>query len=209
MVSLKDDNFDAFDWFCRSCWTRTTTDEGFLPTYSSNSFKVCRRETSDRTMFFTRRLLKIAEDELGRHLKLPFIDKLRVHVRAGRGGNGLKKYGGIGGQGGHILVRGQRHISLKNVYEKNLQKRYVAADGQHSEKRRLHGLPGDHRTILVPLGVQICRDNGELIDEINDLDDQCIVAHGGVGGNHRTFYEGQPGEVAMINFDLKLLADIG
>ncbi|CAF4371471.1 unnamed protein product, partial [Adineta steineri] len=56
-------------------------------------------------MFLTRCLYKITEQELGRHLNLPFIDKLRVYVRGGRGGTGLKKYGGIGGQGGNVLVR--------------------------------------------------------------------------------------------------------
>ena len=160
-------------------------------------------------MFFTRCLYKIAENDLGRHLNLPFIDKLRIYVRAGRGGNGLKKYGGIGGQGGHVLVRAKRHSTLKSVYEKNLAKRYVAADGEHSIKTRLNAIPGENLTIHVPLGIQILRDNGELIDEINDIDDECIVAHGGAGGSYKTFYEGQPGEAAMVNLDLKLLADVG
>ena len=160
-------------------------------------------------MFLTRRLYKINSEELGRHLNLPFIDKLRVFVRGGRGGNGLKKYGGIGGQGGHVLVRGKQHLTLRNVYEKNLVKRYIAPDGEHSHKTRLNALPGGNLTIHVPLGIQIVRDNGEVIDEINDLDDECIVAHGGAGGSYKTFFEGQPGESTMINFDLKLLADVG
>lgn len=160
-------------------------------------------------MLLTRRLYKIAEEDLGRHLKLPFIDKLRVYVRGGHGGNGLSKYGGRGGQGGNVVVRGQRHITLKNVYEKNLHKRYIAGDGQHSQKRCLNGLPGEDLTISVPLGVEIRRDNGELINEINDIDDQCIVAHGGQGGTYKTYFQGQSGESTMINFDLKLLADVG
>lgn len=160
-------------------------------------------------MFLTRCLYKIAEQELGRHLKLPFIDKLRIYVRGGRGGNGLKKYGGIGGQGGNVLIRGKRHLTLRNVYEKNLAKRYIASDGEHSQKRQLNAMSGEDLIIHVPLGIQILRDNGEFIDEINDLDDECIVAHGGAGGNYKTFFEGQSGEATMINLDLKLLADIG
>lgn len=160
-------------------------------------------------MFFTRRLYKIAEQDLGRHLNLPFIDKLRVYVRGGRGGNGLTKYGGIGGQGGNVLVRGKRHLTLKMVYEKNLAKRYIASDGEHSQKRQLNGMPGENLIIHVPLGIQLLRDNGELIDEINDTDDECIVAHGGEGGSYKTYFEGQSGEATMINLDLKLLADVG
>ncbi|CAF1005459.1 unnamed protein product [Rotaria sordida] len=160
-------------------------------------------------MFLSRCLYKIAEQDLGRHLNLPFIDKLRVYVRGGRGGNGLKKYGGIGGQGGHVLVHGKRNLTLKNVYEKNLAKRYIASDGEHSYKTCLNAQSGENLIIHVPLGIQILRENGELIDEINDIDDECIVAHGGDGGNYKTHFQGQPGEATMINFDLKLLADVG
>ncbi|CAF2749160.1 unnamed protein product [Rotaria sp. Silwood2] len=160
-------------------------------------------------MFFTRCLYKIAEQDLGRHLNLPFIDKLRVYVRGGHGGNGIKKYGGIGGQGGHVLVRGKRHLTLRNVYEKNLAKRYIASDGEHSHKTCLNAKAGENLIIHVPLGIQVIRDNGELIDEINDIDDECIVAHGGDGGNYKTYFQGQSGETTMINFDLKLLADVG
>ena len=35
----------------------------------------------------------------GKHLKKPFIDKLRVFVKAGNGGIGNGKLGGIGGDG--------------------------------------------------------------------------------------------------------------
>jgi len=160
-------------------------------------------------MFLTRCLYKIAEKDLGRHLNLPFIDKLRVYVRGGRGGNGLKKYGGIGGQGGNVLVRGKRHLTLRSVYENNLAKRYIASDGENSQKTSLNAMAGENLTIHVPLGIQILRDNGELIDEINDIDDECIVAHGGDGGSYKTFFQGQPGEATMVNFDLKILADVG
>ncbi|CAF4813728.1 unnamed protein product [Rotaria sp. Silwood1] len=160
-------------------------------------------------MFFSRCLYKIAEQDLGRHLNLPFIDKLRVYVRGGYGGNGLKKYGGIGGQGGHVLIRGKRHLTLRNVYEKNLAKRYIASNGEHSHKTCLNAKSGENLIIHVPLGIQVLRDNGQLIDEINDIDDQCIVAHGGDGGNYKTYFQGQSGEATMINFDLKLLADVG
>jgi hypothetical protein len=39
----------------------------------------------------------------GKHLKKFFIDKLRIYVKSGDGGNGLPKFGGIGGDG--ILFR--------------------------------------------------------------------------------------------------------
>lgn len=39
-----------------------------------------------------------------KHLKGQFIDSLRLHVKGGSGGNGIPKYGGIGGKGGDVYV---------------------------------------------------------------------------------------------------------
>lgn len=37
-----------------------------------------------------------------------FIDQLRLYVRAGAGGNGYPKYGGIGGKGGDVYFKGTK-----------------------------------------------------------------------------------------------------
>ena len=41
-----------------------------------------------------------------------FFDSLRILVRAGAGGNGLPKYGGIGGKGGDVYVEGVKGMLL-------------------------------------------------------------------------------------------------
>ncbi|CAF0738451.1 unnamed protein product [Didymodactylos carnosus] len=168
-------------------------------------------------MYFTRVLYlnlsptlhKIPSKDLGKYLNLPFIDRLRVYVRGGTGGQGLKKYGGIGGRGGDVIIMGKKNLSLKQVYEKNLTKRYIAQDGFNSSKASLNAESGKDLIIHVPLGIQIVKDNDELIDEILDIDDKCVVAAGGAGGTFKNMFVGKPGTSMMINFDLKLLADVG
>ncbi|CAF2979467.1 unnamed protein product [Rotaria sp. Silwood2] len=94
----------------------------------------------------------------------------------------------IGGQGGYVLVRVKRHLTLRNVYEKkSLANRYIAFDDEHAYKTCINA----------------------KADEINDIDDECIVTHNGDDEICTTYFQGQPDEATMINFDLKLLADVG
>lgn len=51
-------------------------------------------------------------------LKGKFIDSLRLTVKAGHGGNGFPKYGGVGGQGGCIYFVAKDNITLENVMKK-------------------------------------------------------------------------------------------
>lgn len=66
-------------------------------------------------------------------MKRNFIDKLRVYVKSGNGGNGIKHLGGIGGDGGSIYLKAKSNITLRDVYSTNLKKRYIAADGENSK----------------------------------------------------------------------------
>ncbi len=68
-------------------------------------------------------------------MKRTFIDKLRVYVKSGNGGEGIRKLGGIGGDGGSIYLKAKNNITLKQVYLNNLKKRYIAPDGENSKLR--------------------------------------------------------------------------
>lgn len=50
--------------------------------------------------------------------KLKFIDSLRLNVQGGHGGNGLPKYGGMGGQGGCVYFVANDKLTLRNVSQK-------------------------------------------------------------------------------------------
>ena len=61
-----------------------------------------------------------------------FLDNIRIYVRGGGGGQGLPRYGGRGGRGGHVYVVGSKNMSLKKLVQQNPTKRFVAKSGENS-----------------------------------------------------------------------------
>lgn len=55
---------------------------------------------------------------------LSFVDSLRIRVKAGRGGCGLPRFGGLGGKGGDVFLEGSRGV--KDLRE---LKRSITRDG--------------------------------------------------------------------------------
>ncbi len=66
-------------------------------------------------------------------MKKTFIDKLRVYVKSGHGGDGYRQLGGIGGNGGSIILKASSNTTLKSVYAGNLKKRFIAKNGENSK----------------------------------------------------------------------------
>ena len=158
-----------------------------------------------------------------------FIDKARITVRAGNGGNGAvafhrEKYiaaggpdGGDGGDGGSIIVRVDDNMST--LMDFRYKRKYVAANGVDGQGGRKSGKDGQSLTIRVPRGTLI-RDaeTGEIIKDMSD--DQpfvlCKGGRGGWGNQHfatptrqvpRFAKAGLPGESHDVVLELKLLAD--
>ena len=94
-----------------------------------------------------------------------FIDKARITVRAGNGGNGAvafhrEKYiaaggpdGGDGGDGGSIIVRVDDNMST--LMDFRYKRKYVAANGVDGQGGRKSGKDGQSLTIRVPRGTLI------------------------------------------------------
>ena len=160
-----------------------------------------------------------------------FIDKARITVRAGNGGNGAvafhrEKYiaaggpdGGDGGDGGSIIVRVDDNMST--LMDFRYKRKYVAANGVDGQGGRKSGKDGQSLTIRVPRGTLI-RDaeTGEIIKDMSD--DQpfvlCKGGRGGWGNQHfatptrqapRFAKAGLPGQSREVVLELKLLADVG
>ena len=124
-----------------------------------------------------------------------FIDKARITVRAGSGGNGAvafhrEKYiaaggpdGGDGGDGGSIIVRVDDNMST--LMDFRYKRKYVAANGVDGQGGRKSGKDGQSLTIRVPRGTLI-RDaeTGEIIKDMSDESHDVVL-------------------------ELKLLADVG
>lgn len=138
-----------------------------------------------------------------------FLDSIYIYVRGGRGGNGLPRYGGIGGKGGDVYLKAVSNISLKDVVNKKPNKRYIAGEGEPSRKYRILGRPGEDLTIDVPIGISVINQNKILIGDLNEPDDTILVARGGFGGSEKNQFFGQKGQAHSVTLDLKLIADVG
>ncbi|MEA4814852.1 MAG: GTPase ObgE [Oscillospiraceae bacterium] len=160
-----------------------------------------------------------------------FIDKAKISVNAGDGGNGVvafhrEKYiaaggpdGGDGGNGGSIILTVDRNMST--LMDFRYKRKYVAGNGADGQGARKSGKDGEALTIRVPLGT-VVRDaeTNEIIRDMSD-DEPFVLCRGGRGGWGNMHFatptrqaprfakSGLPGESHDVVLELKLLADVG
>lgn len=160
-----------------------------------------------------------------------FIDKAKISIRAGDGGNGAvsfhrEKYvaaggpdGGDGGRGGNVIFVADTNLS--SLIGFRYKKRYAAENGQPGGRKRCSGKNGSDLIIKVPKGT-VVRDaeTGRVMADLSD-GEPVIVARGGKGGWGNTHFAtatrqiprfarpGFPGERFDVEMELKLLADVG
>ena len=160
-----------------------------------------------------------------------FVDKVRISVKAGNGGNGAvafhrEKYvaaggpdGGDGGNGGSIVL--QVDDNMSTLMDFRYKRKYVAPNGQDGQGARCTGKRGENMIIRVPRGT-VVRDaeTGNIIHDMSDSEDfvLCKGGRGGWGNKHfatptrqvpRFAKSGTPGEAHDVILELKLLADVG
>ena len=160
-----------------------------------------------------------------------FIDKARVTVQAGSGGNGVvafhrEKYvaaggpdGGDGGRGGSIILVVDDNMST--LMDFRYKRKYVAGNGGDGQGKRKSGKDGEDLVIRVPRGTLV-RDaeTGEIIKDMSGKEPftLCKGGRGGWGNMHfatptrqvpRFAKAGLPGESHDVILELKLLADVG
>ena len=160
-----------------------------------------------------------------------FIDKARITVKAGHGGNGVvsfhrEKYvaaggpdGGDGGKGGSIVLQVDDHMST--LMDFRYKRKYSAPAGMDGQGSRRTGKDGQDLVIKVPRGTLI-RDaeTNEIIKDMSDSEPfvLCKGGRGGWGNQHfatptrqvpRFAKAGLPGESHDVILELKLLADVG
>lgn len=161
-----------------------------------------------------------------------FVDEAVIFVRGGRGGNGCVSFrreafvprggpdGGNGGRGGDVVLVADE--SVQTLLDFQYRPRYHAQKGSHGSGNNRTGRDGKTLRVRVPCGT-IVRDavTGQVLADLIDHDDECVVARGGRGGRgnkafatptHRVPYEAEPGEEGedrQLRLELKLIADIG
>jgi len=159
-----------------------------------------------------------------------FIDKVKVYVAAGDGGDGClsfkhEKYmewggpnGGDGGRGGDVwFVAASRLTTLMDLH---FRPHVTAGRGGHGKGSHKHGHRGDDVEIPVPVGTLIYRD-GMLVADLHKDGQRWRAGEGGRGGRGnwsfktrlnnapRLAEKGGPGERITLDMELKLLADVG
>lgn len=163
---------------------------------------------------------------------MSLVDRVVVKVIAGTGGSGASSFarfkyvpkggpdGGDGGNGGSVFVVADSNLSTLLDYR--YQTVWKAERGQHGKGKTQTGSSGDDVTLPVPPGTVI-RDvaSGELLGELLESGERVRVANGGRGGRgnarfasptHRAPREWEPGaagEERELEFELKLIADVG
>ncbi|XP_044280837.1 GTP-binding protein 10 isoform X1 [Varanus komodoensis] len=138
-----------------------------------------------------------------------FMDDLRIYVRGGSGGMGFPRLGGEGGKGGDVWLVAQEKLTLKKIKDRYPKKRFVAGTGSNSSIVALKGAKGKDCEVMVPTGISVVRDDGEVLGELNKAGERLLVARGGIGGCLATNFLPSKGQNQMIHLDLKLIADVG
>ncbi|HEX6649641.1 MAG TPA: GTPase ObgE [Pyrinomonadaceae bacterium] len=161
-----------------------------------------------------------------------FIDRAKIHVQGGEGGNGVTAFrrekfvprggpsGGDGGRGGDVIVVAD--ASLNTLLHLRYNPQHIAGRGLHGEGSNRSGRDGGDLIVRVPVGTQIFdAATSELLHDLNHDGDRWLAARGGRGGfgnahfttstNRAPRYHqsGSKGEERELQLELKLLADVG
>ncbi len=160
-----------------------------------------------------------------------FVDKVRITVIGGRGGDGAvafhrEKYvaaggpdGGDGGHGGSVILR--VNDNLTTLLDFRYKRKYAAQAGMNGQGRKMSGKRGEPLIIQVPRGT-VVRDaeTNQIIVDMSTGED-FMLAKGGRGGWGNAHYAtptrqvprfakaGLPGQERDVILELKLLADVG
>ena len=160
-----------------------------------------------------------------------FIDKTRITVKAGKGGDGAiafhrEKYvaaggpdGGDGGRGGNIIFTVDNNLST--LIDFRYKHKFVAGNGMNGQGKRCNGKDGENLYIKVPKGTVIRDTATNAIMHDMSSGEDWIAAKGGRGGWGNIHFAtptrqvprfakpGLQGEEFDITLELKLLADVG
>lgn len=163
---------------------------------------------------------------------MQFLDRARILVRGGDGGNGVTAFrrekfvprggpsGGDGGRGGSVFIEATDQLNTLLQFRFNPE--YRAGRGGHGEGSNCHGRNGEDVILLVPVGTLVTdAETGELIHDFSQVKERIEIAAGGRGGRGNAQFatstnrapryheEGRAGEVRSLQLELKLIADIG
>ncbi|HET7532883.1 MAG TPA: GTPase ObgE [Nocardioidaceae bacterium] len=160
-----------------------------------------------------------------------FVDRVVLHVTAGRGGNGVasvhrEKFkplggpdGGNGGPGGSVILRVDPDVTTLVDYHHSPHRR--AEHGGHGAGGHRNGAHGQDLVLPVPDGTVVTDGQGNVLADLVGPGTEMVIAQGGRGGLGNAALAsskrkapgfallGEPGDDLTITLELKVVADIG
>lgn len=163
---------------------------------------------------------------------MQFLDKTKIRIVSGRGGNGMVAWrrekfvdkggpaGGDGGKGGDVyLIADENMSTLMDFKYKSV---FKAQSGENGGIKNCHGHWAKDLFIKVPIGT-VVKDvkTGNIIADLTQHEQKVLVAKGGRGGRGNARFATsqkrapqfcEPGEPPIereLILELKLIADVG
>ena len=161
-----------------------------------------------------------------------FIDRARVFVSAGDGGDGMSSFrrekyvpnggpsGGDGGKGADVILKADKNINT--LVDFRYKRQFKAPAGENGQSGNKYGRGAEPMIIPVPLGTVVKEEaTGKVFCDLTQDGQTFTIAKGGRGGRGNahfhssanrapTFAEkGEPGEEHWLQLELKVLADVG
>ncbi len=158
-----------------------------------------------------------------------FVDELEIHVRAGKGGNGIVSFlrdakvlrgGPNGGDGGDVVLLPTTHCNT--LYNLTGRGTFSADNGGQGLPKNCGGKDAEDLVIEVPVGtVVLDAERGNVLQDLDAPDKPWVLALGGYGGRGNTHFAtatrrtprkaetGKLGEERRVLLSLKLIADVG
>ena len=159
-----------------------------------------------------------------------FVDRVQVHLQAGRGGNGCvsirrEKFkplagpdGGAGGHGADIVLLADPQVTTLLDYHRRPHR--TAENGGYGAGDYRAGTNGEEMVLSVPVGTVVKDESGETIIDLTEPGTRYIAAKGGIGGlgNHALASSkrkapgfallGTEGWAGSLILELKTIADV-
>src|SRR4051794_33502640 len=160
-----------------------------------------------------------------------FVDRVSLHISAGRGGHGVasvhrEKFkplggpdGGNGGPGGSVILRVDPDVTTLLAYHHSPKR--SAESGGHGAGDHKNGGHGADLVLPVPDGTVVTDPQGNVLADMVGPGTELVVAQGGRGGLGNAALAsskrkapgfallGEPGDELEIILELKVVADVG
>ncbi len=159
-----------------------------------------------------------------------FVDRVVLHVSAGKGGHGVasvhrEKFkplggpdGGNGGRGGDVLLEVDPQVTTLLEYHHTPHRK--ATNGKPGAGDERNGADGEDMVLRVPEGTVVKSTKGEILADLVGAGTRFVVAQGGRGGlGNKALASprrkapgfallGEPGDELDVVLELKTLADV-